>query len=98
MSSVLTSQRSKESWGEQPPLGLGLGPNEMKIISTAERPINLLQIIGGSIVGGMETYVLRLLQRLPRDSFRVTCLCLAESEITESLRDIGCTVHITPLT
>jgi glycosyltransferase involved in cell wall biosynthesis len=70
----------------------------MKIISTAERPINLLQIIGGSIVGGMETYVLRLLQRLPRDSFRVTCLCPAESDITELLRDIGCTVHVTPLT
>ena len=70
----------------------------MKIISTAERPINLLQIIGGSIVGGMETYVLRLLQRLPRDRFRLTCLCIAESDITESLRKIGCNVHITPFT
>jgi glycosyltransferase involved in cell wall biosynthesis len=70
----------------------------MKIISTAERPINLLQLVGGSIVGGMETYVLRLLQRLPRDSFRVTCLCVAESDITQTLREIGCNVHITPLT
>lgn len=70
----------------------------MKIISTAERPINLLQVIGGSIVGGMETYVLRLLQRLPRDSFRVTCLCVAESDITQSLRETGCNVHITPIT
>jgi glycosyltransferase involved in cell wall biosynthesis len=69
----------------------------MKIISTAERPINLLQLVGGSIVGGMETYVLRLLQRLPRDSFRVTCLCVAESDITSSLREIGCNVYITPL-
>jgi glycosyltransferase involved in cell wall biosynthesis len=70
----------------------------MKIISTAERPVNLLQIIGGSIVGGMETYVLRLLQRLPHDSFRATCLCVAESDITRSLRETGCIVHITPLT
>jgi glycosyltransferase involved in cell wall biosynthesis len=70
----------------------------MKIISTVERPINLLQILGGSIVGGMETYVLRLLQRLPRDSFRVTCICVAESDISKSLREIGCNVHITPVT
>ena len=69
----------------------------MKIISSAERPINLLQIIGAAIVGGMETYVLRLLQRLPRDVFKVTCLCVCESPITSQLRDIGCTVHITPI-
>jgi glycosyltransferase involved in cell wall biosynthesis len=68
----------------------------MKIISTGDRPINLLQLLGAAIVGGMETYVLRLLQRLPRDSFRVTCLCVAESDITKSFRDIGCSVHITP--
>ena len=70
----------------------------MKIISTAERPINLLQIIGGSIVGGMETYVLRLLQRLPRDVFHVTCLCISESQFTSQLRDIGCSVHLAPMT
>ena len=70
----------------------------MKIISTAERPINLLEIIGASIVGGMETYVLRLLERLPQDTFRVTCLCVAEGKLTSQLRDIGCSVHITPIT
>jgi glycosyltransferase involved in cell wall biosynthesis len=63
-----------------------------------ERPINLLQIIGGSIVGGMENYVLRLLQRLPGDAFHVTCLCIAESRFTAQLRDIGCSVHTTPMT
>jgi glycosyltransferase involved in cell wall biosynthesis len=70
----------------------------MKIISTAERPINLLQIVGGSIVGGMETYVLRLLQRLPRDFFQVTCLCVSEGQFTSQLRDIGCSVHLVPMT
>jgi glycosyltransferase involved in cell wall biosynthesis len=70
----------------------------VKIISTAERPINLLEIIGASIVGGMETYVLRLLERLPQDTFRVTCLCVAEGKLTSQLRDIGCSVHITPIT
>lgn len=68
------------------------------IISTAERPINLLEIIGASIVGGMETYVLRLLQRLPHDIFNVTCLCVSESHLTSQLRDIGCTVHTTSIT
>lgn len=68
----------------------------MKIIPTAKRPINLLQIIGAAIVGGMETYVLRLLQRLPHDDFNVTCLCVCESRFTSQLRDIGCAVHITP--
>lgn len=69
----------------------------MKIISTAKRPINLLQIIGAAIVGGMETYVLRLLQRLPHCDFNVTCLCVCESRFTSQLRDIGCTVHVTPI-
>ena len=45
----------------------------MKVISTTERPINLLQIIGAAVVGGMETYVLRLLERLPQERFRVNC-------------------------
>jgi glycosyltransferase involved in cell wall biosynthesis len=46
----------------------------------------------------METYVLRLLERLPQDTFRVTCLCVAEGKLTSQLRDIGCSVHITPIT
>ncbi|SEK81934.1 glycosyltransferase [Nitrosovibrio tenuis] len=70
----------------------------MKIISTAERPINLLQIIGGSIVGGMEIYVLRLLEHLPRDLFHVTCLCISESHFTSQLREMGCSVHLAPMT
>ena len=48
-------------------------------------------------MGGMETYVLRLLQQLPRDSFRVTCICVAENDISKSLRAIGCNVHVTPI-
>jgi glycosyltransferase involved in cell wall biosynthesis len=46
----------------------------------------------------METYVLRLLERLPQDTFRVTCLCVAEGKLTSQLRDIGCSVYITPIT
>jgi glycosyltransferase involved in cell wall biosynthesis len=70
----------------------------MKVISTTERPINLLQIIGAAVVGGMETYVLRLLERLPHDRFRVTCLCVSENHFTSQLRDLGCNVHVCPIT
>jgi len=70
----------------------------MKVISTTERPINLLQIIGAAVVGGMETYVLRLLEHLPHDRFRVTCLCVSENHFTSQLRDLGCNVHVCPIT
>jgi glycosyltransferase involved in cell wall biosynthesis len=70
----------------------------MKIISTAERPINLLEIIGGSTIGGTETHVLQLVRNLPRDLFHVTCLCVSESPFTSQLRDLGCDVHLTPMT
>src|SRR3954447_21648190 len=70
----------------------------MKIISTAERPINLLEIIGGAIVGGTETYVLQLIQHLPRDLFHVTCLCVSEGSFTSRLRDLGYDVHSTTIT
>lgn len=46
----------------------------------------------------METYVLRLLERLPREKFNITCLCVSESSLTSQLRNIGCSVHITPIT
>lgn len=59
--------------------------------------INLLEIIGATIVGGMEIYVLRLLERLPKEKFKITCLCSSESNFTSRLRNSGCTVHITPL-
>ncbi len=42
--------------------------------------------------------MLRLLQRLPRDFFHVTCLCISESQFTSQLRDIGCSVHLVPMT
>lgn len=58
----------------------------------------MLQVIGAAIVGGMETYVLRLLEHLPPDAFNITCLCVCESRITSQLRDLGCKVHITPIT
>src|SRR3954447_736527 len=61
------------------------------------RPIQVLQIIGNAIVGGMETYVSNLITRLPSDEFQFTCLCPYESAFTASLRRLGFKVFITPI-
>ena len=63
----------------------------------AQRPIRVLEIIGNAVIGGMETYVLRLLGGLPAAQFSVTCLCPYESRYTAQLRDAGFEVLITPI-
>ncbi len=65
--------------------------------SAGRRPLNVLQIIGNGIVGGMESYVHNLISQLPGDQFRLTCLCPYESAFTSGLRSLGCEVFITPL-
>ena len=62
-----------------------------------KRAINVLQIIGNAIVGGMESYVSNLISQLPATRFRLTCLCPYESAFTVSLRRMGCKVFIAPL-
>src|SRR3712207_2875385 len=61
------------------------------------KPVQILQILGNAIVGGMETYVSNLITRLPSDEFQVTCLCPYESAFTASLRRLGFKVYITPI-
>ena len=61
------------------------------------RPLQVLQIIGNAIVGGMETYVSNLITKLQSDEFQVTCLCPYESAFTASLRRLGFKVYITPI-
>ncbi|MES1982264.1 MAG: glycosyltransferase family 4 protein [Pseudomonadota bacterium] len=63
--------------------------------NTSVRPVHLLQIVGGAIVGGMEVYVLRLVQSLPKEQFKIFCICPFESAFTALLRQAGCTVYIT---
>lgn len=58
---------------------------------------HVLQIVGNAIVGGMETYVSRLIERLPRERFRVTVLCPWESSISEQLRTTGTEVMVVPM-
>jgi glycosyltransferase involved in cell wall biosynthesis len=63
----------------------------------AGAPIPLLEILGNAIVGGMESYVLSLIRRLPRDRFNVLCLCPFESRLTDDLRKAAVDVYIAPI-
>jgi glycosyltransferase involved in cell wall biosynthesis len=62
-----------------------------------DSPLRVLAITGNAIVGGMESVVLRLAQRLPKKSFRLTALCPFESAFTAALRDCGTALHVVPL-
>ena len=60
--------------------------------------IHLLEIIGNAGLGGMENYITNFLTHLPRDQFRVTCICPYESTFTQSLRKLGVEeVYVTPV-
>ncbi len=59
--------------------------------------IHVLEVIGNAIVGGMETYVERLVTNLPSERFSVTALCPFESPFTERLRAHGLEVLVTPM-
>ena len=45
---------------------------------------HVLQIVGNAIVGGMENYVARLVERLPRERYGVSVLAPFESPDDES--------------
>lgn len=59
--------------------------------------VHVLQVIGNAIVGGMETWVERLVERLPRQRFDLTALCPYESPYTDRLRALGLEVLIAPM-
>jgi glycosyltransferase involved in cell wall biosynthesis len=65
---------------------------------TASARTHILQIVGNAIVGGMENYVVRLVERLPRERFCVSVLAPFESPFTDQLRDVGADVLITQVT
>ena len=67
-------------------------------IHAASNRLHVLQVIGNAIVGGMETCVSRLVERLPPERFRVSALCPFESPFTEQLRRFGADVTIASLT
>lgn len=57
----------------------------------------MLQIVGNAIVGGMENYVARLVEKLPRERFAVSVLAPFESPFTDSLRHNGADVFVTAI-
>jgi glycosyltransferase involved in cell wall biosynthesis len=67
---------------------------------TRNRPtgrIHVLEVVGNAIVGGMETYVERLVEHLPAERFAITALCPFESPFTERLRARDVEVLVTPM-
>lgn len=56
--------------------------------------VHVLEVVGNAIVGGMETSVQRLVERLPRERFAVTAVCPFESRFTDTLRGLGVEVLI----
>jgi glycosyltransferase involved in cell wall biosynthesis len=59
--------------------------------------LQVLQLLGNAIVGGMESWVLRLVQRLPSERFAFTALGPFESPLTDQLRAHGVDVEIAPM-
>jgi glycosyltransferase involved in cell wall biosynthesis len=66
------------------------------MVATAA-PLQVLEVIGNAIVGGMESWVLSMLEQLPRERFLFTALCPFESRFTESVRALGVPVLIAPM-
>jgi len=69
----------------------------MRVADGGKALIPLLEILGNAIVGGMESYVLSLARRLPRNRFKMLCLCPFESRLTDDLRKAEVDVYISPL-
>lgn len=61
------------------------------------RPLHVLHVLGNAITGGMEHWVLRLAQALPRERFRTSAAVPFESPVAERLRDAGVAVHVVPV-
>jgi glycosyltransferase involved in cell wall biosynthesis len=61
------------------------------------RPLRVLVITGNAIVGGMESAVRGLCERLPRGAFELFALVPFESAFTQALRACGVRVHVAPI-
>lgn len=59
--------------------------------------LHVLEVVGNAIVGGMETWVQRFIERMPAERYRFTALCPFESPYTDSLRALGVEVLIAPM-
>ena len=65
--------------------------------SLATAPLHVLQLVGNGIVGGMESVVLQLLQRLPHSQFRLTVVCPFEGTFADRVRALGIDCLVLPM-
>ena len=78
-------------------MSVNLSTSDGSPAGTAASRLNLLEVVGNAIVGGMETCVLRLIERLPRERVNVTVMCPFESRFTDQLRALDVEVLITAM-
>lgn len=74
----------------------------MRLLSTRrssglEGQLRVLEVVGNASVGGVESAVRSLVERLSADGALVTCICPYESPFTAALRALGCELYITPM-
>lgn len=59
--------------------------------------LHVMQIVGNAIVGGMECWVERLVEHLPRDRFRLSVVCPYEGRFSAAMRALGAEVTCVPM-
>ena len=64
---------------------------------SAPQRVQVLEVMGNAIVGGMENTVLRLIERLPPERFATTVMAPFASPCTERLGAMGVEVVIAPM-
>lgn len=64
---------------------------------TSPPRLHVLEVIGNAIVGGMETWVERFIERMPRERFRFTALLPFEGAFASRLRALDVEVVIVPM-
>jgi glycosyltransferase involved in cell wall biosynthesis len=60
-------------------------------------PLRVLEVIGNGIVGGMESCVLRLVERLPRERIELRVLCPFEGPFSDRVRAHGVACEALPM-
>jgi glycosyltransferase involved in cell wall biosynthesis len=59
--------------------------------------VRVLQVVGNVIVGGMERFVERLVERMPRTRFEVIAACPCDGPLPQRLQALGIEVVFTPM-
>jgi glycosyltransferase involved in cell wall biosynthesis len=57
-------------------------------------PLHVLEVVGNAIVGGMESWVERFVEQMPRERYRFTVLLPADGPYADRLRALGAEVVI----